>query len=960
MRFRLELEPEQALLGRRQVAVNGRDIGRVEPHRLRLRPASKYTSRLISGNPRLMLALRLRFLLFNSSLIAILLAPAAAVACQGNLDIKVEHSGVHALAQTEIVASQPGLANCPSADLRLSNRGIEVPVRIVDGGDGRFDPGDHIEWIGQQLHGPMSWFDNYSITNTYVLSASVGAHARIRDEQAEIESGQTRLVRILHLEQENMMIRLDQNQQKPGEEPDVWQWVKLTQADPAPFSTEFDLPELDSRRAEIAVRINFRGISSIIVPYHERDDRPEDHLVEVRLNDQLISRISWSGRDEFEQSLSIPTSKLKQKGNQMVLSVPKRPLRWDPTLTAVDVVMFNWIELEYPIEHRLEPDSLPLQVADSGKTSFEMSWQDGGEAPALFGDDGVRRPPTRSNGDRVHYASAQAGVTLYPALTAAKPVSIRAADNFDWRAPAHGYDYLIVSHASLIDAVRPLAEFHEKRGMKVALIDIEDVYDEFNHGITHPQAVRDLVAHATSKWPQPHPRFLLLVGDASFDIRHDTYNDLAYAKFANSPQELVPGHFSGIPATSYDSGAKSMGSRNLIPTWQYPSAEGQSASDNWFGAVDGDDYHPVVAVGRFPVVEPEEVTAIVNKTINYMSRPRPGSWRRDVMFITDESSYFKDASDQIAGSISKQGFLADKIYASPEEADNLAHQSAIKDGLNEGQLLVHFIGHGGRYIWRTGPPDLRKNHDLFTLDDVSELSNGEHLPMILSMTCYSAPFDNPTEDSIGERFLREADKGAIAVFAASWRNAPSTKFSEGLVRELLEPGATIGEAIVRAKKGIDDRTLVEMYNLLGDPAVVLERPRDQARIQVSSDRWNPTLLIALPQSGFAGKVDINWLDDDGALLATTNRHVSSSTFSVPIPRFGDGKTAKFASLYANDPVSGRDAFGALKIEIAAARRESGFGWANWSRTKSKPIAADTLSRRGFDPSVNDETNTKKP
>ncbi|MCB1579078.1 MAG: hypothetical protein KDI81_17550, partial [Xanthomonadales bacterium] len=62
----------------------------------------------------------------------------------------------------------------------------------------------------------------------------------------------------------------------------------------------------------------------------------------------------------------------------------------------------------------------------------------------------------------------------------------------------------------------------------------------------------------------------------------------------------------------------------------------------------------------------------------------------------------------------------------------------------------------------------RKNHDLFTLDDVSELKNGGRLPMVLSMTCYSAPFDNPTEDSIGERFLREAGKGAVAVFAASW------------------------------------------------------------------------------------------------------------------------------------------------------------------------------------------------
>ena len=103
--------------------------------------------------------------------------------------------------------------------------------------------------------------------------------------------------------------------------------------------------------------------------------------------------------------------------------------------------------------------------------------------------------------------------------------------------------------------------------------------------------------------------------------------------------------------------------------------------------------------------------------------------------------------------------------------------------------------------------------------------------MVLSMTCYSAPFDNPTEDSIGEKFLREPGKGAIAVFAASWRNAPSPRLQpSSVIDELLKPGATIGEAIVRAKKQSNDRTLVEMYNLLGDPAVVLERPRDEARV----------------------------------------------------------------------------------------------------------------------------------
>ena len=877
------------------------------------------------------------------------LLPPTAFACGGALHIEVENSGVYALDYTRIAGQQPGLAGCPVAELALHNKGHAVPMRVVDDGDGRFGAGDRIEWLGQQLHGPQSWFDNYSTHNVYLLSASAGAQARTADRVPPTGAGApAELQRTLHYEQENLMIRLDQSQQKPGDEPDVWQWVKLTHADPAPFSTQFELPGLADGNGEASLRLNFRGMSQIISPPDFKAERPPDHVVEIRLNGKLLERSEWSGRDEHTQAIEVPLSGLKAHANTLTLSIPQRTLPWKTDQQAVDVVMFNWIELSYRLDGALAASDPPFSTRASNGQPVEIRWQGPGDAPALIGEDGIRRTPQALGSNRFRYAAADAGVRLFADARIAQPPALRAVAPAAWRAPATGYDYLIVSHPSLLDAIRPLADFHEKRGMKVAVIDIDDVYDEFNFGITHPQAVRNLVDHAWHDWPHPRPRFLLLVGDASFDIRHDVYNDLAYAKFANNPQELQPGQFSGIPATRYEDGDSHTGSRNLVPTWQYPSAEGQSASDNWFGAVDDEDYHPVVAVGRFPVVEPAEVSAIVDKTIAYQTRPDPGVWRRDVMFITDESDAFKKSSDQIASSIGAKGFSADKIYASPDEADNLAHQSAIKDGLNSGQLLVHFIGHGGRFIWRTGPPDLRKNHDLFTLDDVSELKNGGRLPMVLSMTCYSAPFDNPTEDSIGERFLREAGKGAVAVFAASWRNSPSTAFSKSLVDELLVPGATIGEAIVRSKKSLDDRTLVEMYNLLGDPAIVLERPRAGARLALDADPWSPAVLVSLPGTAFHGLVAMDWLDDDDSLLSTTVRRSDETVFRIDIPKLPGGKVARFARLYANDERSGQDMSAGLSLTGIGKRRTIRLRWPDWLRPAPPPPAADTLTRDGFD------------
>jgi len=876
----------------------------------------------------------------------LMLVPLSAFACEGELHVELEQVGVYALDHAEIVATQPGLADCAVDDLWLSQAGKEVPLHVVARG-ARFADGDRIEWIGTRLHGPESWNDPYAVNNVYVLGASAGAHARMRVAEAAGE-GRAALERQVHLEQENLMIRLDQNQQKPGEEPDVWQWAKLTHVDPQPFELRFDLADLDPHGGSARLALAFRGLSELQRPRKGVVEAIDDHVVELTLNGAPLAAQGWSGRDEVRREIELPVARLKAHDNLLVMRVPKRALPWAAKQVAVDVVMFNYLDARYPAGGDIDANAGPLSVRADAAATLQLS---AGEAPALYGEDGVLRLPRAIGARRHAYAPAASGVELLPATarTLAKPVFLRAVRGEEWRAPAQGYDYLIVAHPRLLEAIEPLAEFHRKRGLSVAVLDIDSVYDQYNHGIAHPQAIRNLVDAAWHRWPSK-PRFLLLVGDSSFDIRHETYDDLAYAKWTDR-ELLFPGHFGAVPGGTYANAPKKLADRNLIPTWQYPSPEGQSASDNWFGAVDGDDWHPVVAVGRFPVVEPEEVAAIVDKTIAYIAKPQLGAWRRDVMFIADEIDTFQRASDEIAGALGKEGFLADKVYAKPDVTENAVHQRAIHDGIDAGRLLVHFIGHGGRYIWRTGPPDLRKNNDLFTLDDVSKLGNGARLPMVLSMTCYSAPFDNPTEDSIGERFLREKDKGAIAVFAASWRNSPSPAFSKDVIAQLLEPGATIGEAIVRAKKKSQDRVLVEMYNLLGDPAVVLERPHDDLVAAFDGDRWNPGLLVDLRQAGFDGEVAVDWLGADGSKLASSSYVAHTERFRLPLPA-GTAMKVIQARIYAASPTSGRDAVGGAELGLASppsigARFAA--AWKRWWHPSDAPQRRDdTIAILDFD------------
>lgn len=845
--------------------------------------------------------------------VALLSVAPAVFACSGALHIEVEHEGVYSLDHDAIVASQPTLAGCRADQLLLTHRDGDVPLRIVTGVAGEFGPGSHIEWIGRQLRGPQSWNDHFSVNNVYLLKAADGVHPRIVDVDAS-GSGGASLQRMLHMEEDRMMIRLDQSQQEIGDEPDVWQWAKLTQVDPKPFSMPFNLPDLAGGRGDVSLRLNFRGLSAYWKPANDKT-LPMHHRVEVSVNGNLIDALEWDGRDEIARDLRVPAGLLKTSDNTLDLRIPTRFKGAEGKDPLIDVVMFNWAEFRYPITGNLDAGAFSFSVAAGAERDVVLEWK-GSDVPVLYGVDGKRRVG-RSMGEGRHvFAQAAVGVEQFPALDGklARPVSFRpVAAATDWRNPGEGFDYLVVSHATLIDAVRPLAEFHRSRGSKVAVVDVAELYDQFNGGIVHPNAIRRFVANGYREW-STKPKYLLLVGKASFDIRNREYHRSSYATFAGQSFDVaMPGGFAEIPGTLYADQPENLADSNLIPTWQYPSPEGQSASDNPYGAVDGDSWRPVVAVGRFPVVKPDDVSAIVAKTIRYMANPPAGNWRRDVMFISDESEYFRKTSDDIGVELESEGYSVGKVYATASEADNLANKAKINDGLNSGQLLVHFIGHGGRYIWRTGPPDLTKNHDLFTLDDVAALSNGSRLPMILSMTCYSAPFDNPSEDSIGERFLRESDKGAVAVFAASWRNAPSPRFSKALVDELLRPGQAIGTAINKAKANEGDRVLVEMYNLLGDPAVVLEPEPEPIRIAVNDDRWVGGYLVDLPMGRFDGTIDVRWIDDAGKAIGETHQNFGQTRFKLQMPSWLDADKIASFRVRARDDGAGRRAVANFQI-----------------------------------------------
>jgi hypothetical protein len=783
----------------------------------------------ISLRPALRNSRQTRLLVRRALLAAALVAGVAAPSPATRWAIEIQQSGVYRVEHAALAAAlggPPRAARLPSARLGLRNEGRPVALAIEDGGDGSFDAGDALIFRGEQRHGASTWFDPYAQDNVYVLDSDDPAPERIVGGRAAA-SGTAAAAPALtrHLEEDSLLLRFPGAGTDTGEQ---WFWAKLSHADPQPFRVKLDLPGIDGAAGTpVQLKLSLSGWSR---PPRSAE---KDHSVEVRLGDRLLTTLDWNN-GEPQQPFDIPGLTAADVARQplLTLRVPVRRVAGasDP---IVDVVVVNWIEVRYPWDRALSRGQVRLAPDDA--VSSEPSTGSPGGSVAI--------PPAPAGTSWRAFTDAQTmlDVAQAGAVVAARSVDLVAPGGFlsaDAVRPLGAArlrrddlqaDYLIVSAPELAAAVEPLAAYHRERGLRVEVATIDQVYDEFGDSLPHPKAVRGFLEYTYRHWKAPAPRFVLLVGDASWDIRNQAPDAAQYPDMAYQPVHGTA--FARVESTAYRGGAH----RNLVPTWSYGTYDGHAAGDNWFVAFDGDD-RPKMAIGRFPVVTADELTAVIDKTLSYSRNPPPGDWRRRVLWIANEEPAFQKWSSDLATWLDDQGFASERFFPHPDaERDPQRQEPAkLRAELDTGNLLVHFVGHGGRFIWRTGPADWTKHRDLFGLPDIDQLTVNPRLPVVLSMTCYSAPFDHPTADSIGEKLLREPGRGAVAVIAASWRNAPHRGMSEGLLKEIL--GApTLGEAVQRAKMISGDRDFREQYNLLGDPALVLPLPTAAAHTASSPD-----------------------------------------------------------------------------------------------------------------------------
>jgi hypothetical protein len=186
----------------------------------------------------------------------------------------------------------------------------------------------------------------------------------------------------------------------------------------------------------------------------------------------------------------------------------------------------------------------------------------------------------------------------------------------------------------------------------------------------------------------------------------------------------------------------------------------------------------------------------------------------------DDTESFTQDSQRVAAklpaSMRVTDLFTDTVGVAEVETD-------IINGINSGQVLVNYLGHGSEEQW--------SGSDIFDTSSVNSLTNVSQLPVFLIMNCLNGFFQDVTAQPLGVTLLLAPGGGAVAVLASSGLNqpAPQTKLDALVVQDALSgKGLTLGESIVKAKSQIGDPDVRKTYILFGDPAMQIKQPTGNA------------------------------------------------------------------------------------------------------------------------------------
>ena len=726
-----------------------------------------------------------------------------------------EFDYIYQVSVSQLVAKGFPEGQVDPAELRLYEKGKEIPIEIIQPTPGMLESDDIIRFLGKRNDGSdEEWAygynqanissDYYSLftdKNYYWLTWTPGNTSDKRYEvipQNPSPPFYNGFRDTLHYEEDNIgrYNGVDANAElSTYTETEGYYWRQLDLSGRQTRSTRFDstLVDLKLTAEPIVVKMRMASISigqreARLQAYFDRNGVIDYHTIASRSWSYKGARTLQGG---FSPADLIDFDELSIQMNLLNESTDLE----DPNTVNIDwyklsyfrgfdfsgeVVQYDfWLEVDgnRSVEVTGLQNTDTVRVYDTSTGSIYETVKDTAADNAIF-------KPVEGIGEKNRMLLVKNGV--YAGVSSVE----KYEPGPDLTDTENRADFLIITREMFSDAAQLYADYRaQKNGMETMVVHAEDIWERFDYGLYRPVAIQRFLYYTYQNWAKT-PDFVFILADGS-----DLFRNRAVGA-----DEIPP---FGYPASD---------------TWHAMNFEGPT------------DWKPRIAIGRLTVRDPNEILAYLNKVQNYeTTRPQLEPWMKRVAFL---SGGLNDAEQEQLYRFNQQ--FAQRDAASPVAADTIlfrkesnqpldgSRRAELREIINNGTFLLHFFGHTSPNSW-----------DLLT-DDPSTYKNKNRYSVVLSLGCYSGQFASSQNRIISEEFVY-APNAAIAYIGGAGQGIPSSlnKYSSFFHRSIFSDTLrTLGEVNNRAVSDLYstnyntyDLGLIQNSIILGDPAIQLAYPR---------------------------------------------------------------------------------------------------------------------------------------
>ena len=699
----------------------------------------------------------------------------------------ITQDGLYRVSYDDLLNGGFDLSGVATADIAVTNWDIPVPLHIEAGAT--FEVGSYIEFYGRGVD------TTYTKENVYTLHIdSALANRVIVDSTSPVGSPAPFYMETLDLGM-NRLYDVASSSNTP------WYDSRLvaTSGEVA-RSFPFVVDHYVAGVADSTLSIDMWGGTQF--------EQSPDHHVVVDFGGTTLADVTFDGLTSHPLYMTLPDGLVQEGSNSLIMRLPHdQGVMWDVVgVTSYDltyprafvpqdegILIFQSAGDMFQIED-LPTDNVAVYRLHGRGLVPQMTRLEGVVITGSSGDYQATFPGTANEDTYLVYATAHMHVPAIEPVRAYTDITSGSAD------------YLMIAHPDFVNDLAPLVSFHEAQGLTVQVVDVMDIYDQFNGGVVDAWAIKEYIKYAAQNMGI---EYVLLVGGDSYDYHN----------------YLGTGAYSFIPTIYMRTG-------DIVKF---------APTDPFYADIDN-DLVPDLKLGRFPVRTSQELGYVIQKTITYQGISY-GETAILAADATDGLVSFSHVSDQLAEQLSTwqvtNAYLDDMPVADA--------QTLIEDNINNGVALVNFFGHSSLTSWSP--------LGLFQASDAALLNNINLPTVVAQWGCWNTYYVAPQYNTMGHQFMMAGEQGAAAVLGASTlTNATHEQWlGELVLARLAQPGTTLGEAITLAKADLSAQNpgLIDVqmgYSLLGDPALAMSNGEPTAvamhLTQIQSARL-PLILFSI-------------------------------------------------------------------------------------------------------------------